>query len=142
MFRQDHPALSGRPGFTQYHASHSPFHGHRLSPHPGDIFVNTQDLKVWYYTDEWIQWTKISKDARHPKYQDRVLVPEMTGLQWTHASLFLDATIRAKTWLGPKVNVRNVARSLLGNYSTATVQLSDSHGQLVSTIRLDVPHLQ
>jgi hypothetical protein len=122
LWKRLHLAVDGRPKFTEFRAPGISSEQWRASGVPGDIFIDTEEYQIWYFEDQWVRWKKIKDQYKHPNYPDRILVPLDTCFGWSHSSLILDATLRAKAWLGPKVRVEDIAKRFLEEEAKATAQ--------------------
>jgi hypothetical protein len=62
---------------------------------PGDVYLDTDNHKIWYFNDSWIEWRQITHDATHPKDPTYFLAPMEDSFEWLHVRFYGEALAKA-----------------------------------------------
>jgi len=94
---------------------------------PGDVYLDIQGLRVWYFTNTWVEWQCLSRNAVHPSDLAFILVPTVTMFSWVHSAIYASAKVQAKTTFGHKFSPSMIVqRYLAQEIDLETSQKSDT----------------
>jgi hypothetical protein len=108
LLKKDCAFPLGNGKFTEYRG--------RVRPHcvtlkigrPGDVYLDLEELKVWYYTDQWILWDGLDRKHIHPTDKTRFLAPGRRSFNWENLGLYAQAKVDAREIFGRKYSPKDV----------------------------------
>jgi hypothetical protein len=122
------------PQYTEYTACGSPTAITIPAASPGDIFLDTLDNQIWYFSMEWKLWTSLLVDHHHPTISGRFLCPTAEMFIWAHQSTFCHARMEYVRLFGKKFD----AAAIINKYTSH--QLLPPASAPLLALRLHIYH--